>query len=66
MNDNSVGAGIEVRLLDRGDIVETDPDGRFVFANVLPGEHDLEVAIDGKAKSFKIQVPSKNYNLSIS
>lgn len=67
LNDNAAGSGIAVKLLDRGDIVETDPEGRFVFANVLPGEHEVEVTMEGKTpKTFKITVPAKDYNLALS
>ena len=60
-----VGAGVQVELLNRGEVVQTDSDGRFIFAYLEPGEYDVEVMMEGrKPKRQKITVPSKSYDLS--
>jgi hypothetical protein len=65
-NKEPVGAGVEVELLDRGDLVHTDSEGRFIFAYLEPGEYDVEVKVEGrKPKRQKITVPDKHYNLSV-
>lgn len=66
VRDVPIGAGASVTLLNRGDSVETDAEGRFIFASVQPGEYDIEVAVEGRQpKRHKISVPAKNYDLSL-
>lgn len=61
-----VGAGAQVTVLDRGDQVETDASGNFMFAYMQPGDYDIEVALEGRQpKVFNITVPAKNYDLSL-
>ncbi len=67
-----VGEGVEVTLLNRGDTVETDASGQYVFAYMQPGEYDVEVVADGrKPKRFTITVPNddhtdpRNFDLSL-
>jgi hypothetical protein len=61
-----VGAGAQVTLLSRGDRVQTDSDGAFVFAYMQPGDYDIEVAIEGRQpKVFNIVVPARSYDLSL-
>lgn len=67
VKDVPVGAGAQVTLLDRNETVETDPDGRYVFAYMQPGEYDVEVSVEGrKPKRYKINIPDDhNYDLSL-
>lgn len=58
--------GAQVTLLNRGDNVETDDEGRYVFAYLHDGEYELEVQIEGrKAKTYKIEVPAPSYDLAL-
>jgi hypothetical protein len=58
--------GAQVMILNRGDMVETDTEGRFVFAYLQTGQYDIEVQVDGrKAKQYKIEVPSPTYDLTL-
>lgn len=64
--DDTLIPGASVTLLNRGDTVQTDLDGRYVFANMHPGDYQLEVQMAGKKpKQFDITVPADNYDLSI-
>ncbi|NDJ84549.1 MAG: DUF4255 domain-containing protein [Chloroflexi bacterium] len=64
--DTPAGAGVQVTLLNRGDTVETDAAGQFVFAYLQPGEYDVEIIAEGrKAKRHSITVPSDNYDLPL-
>ncbi len=67
VKDIPVGAGAQVTLLDRGETVETDPDGRYVFAYMTPGEYDVEVSVEGRQpKRYTITIPNdNNYDLSL-
>lgn len=66
LKGNPAGAGIQVTLLARGERVNTDSAGNFVFAYMETGTYELEVAADDqKAKVFTITVPSPNYDLSL-
>jgi hypothetical protein len=56
----------QVTLLDSGDSVTTDGDGRYVFAYMREGKYQLEVQAAGqKTKKFEIEVPADNYDLSL-
>jgi hypothetical protein len=66
LDGDDIVPGAEVTILNRGDYVTTDDEGRFVFAYLHDGEYELEVQADGKkAKTYKIEVPSPSYDLSI-
>jgi hypothetical protein len=61
--DKPVGAGVTVRLTDPYREVQTDADGRYVFAALSPGKYDLEVIRDGKKpKTFDLEVPATEAN----
>jgi hypothetical protein len=66
VDNEAAGAGVQVELLNRGRRVQTDADGRFVFAYLQPGEYDVEVIAEGrKPKRDKLRVPADNYDLSV-
>lgn len=51
-------------LLERGDEVSLQADGRFAVGRLRAGEYTLQVTRDGeKPQQFKIQVPSADYDL---
>lgn len=56
----------QITLLDTGDSVVTDGDGRYVFAYLREGTYQIEVQVAGqKPKTFSIDVPADNYDLSL-
>lgn len=55
-----------VSMIDHPFEVTTDASGRYVFANINPGEYSLRVQADGgKPQTVKISVPSENYDLKL-
>lgn len=56
----------EVFLLNTGASVQTDQEGRYVFAYMREGDYEVEVSADGhKPKQFKLKVPAENYDLAL-
>ncbi len=64
--NDPVGAGVQVRLVNRPEAISTDGQGRYVFAAIYPGDYQVDVTIDGRSpKRLKLTVPSDNYDLSL-
>ncbi|PJF45055.1 MAG: hypothetical protein CUN55_00760 [Phototrophicales bacterium] len=62
--NDPVGAGVEVRLVNRPEAIKTDGQGRYVFAAIYPGDYEVDVTIDDRRpKRLKLTVPSDNYDL---
>ncbi len=54
--------GASVQLAGR-DALRSDALGRFVLTHVLAGEAKLEVSLDGKKRTVKLEIPSDNYDV---
>ncbi len=50
-------AGATIRLVDLGMATETDQYGRYQFANVPAGTHEIEIVIDERTERRQIEVP---------
>jgi hypothetical protein len=58
--------GMRLTLLERGLGVPVGPDGRFVIANLEPGDYTLELAAEGRQPSrHRISVPSESYDIEL-
>lgn len=53
-------AGAVVRLADLGLEAETDRYGRYRFANVPAGEHEMEVVVGERTERRRIEVPTRD------
>lgn len=57
---------VRMILVERGDEVPLQADGRFAIGRLRAGEYTLQVTHDGeKPQQFKIQVPSADYDLRV-
>ena len=66
VNSKKPLAGLQVKLLERGDLAVRDPNGEFSIRNLTPGEYTLEITADGhKASRHKIKVPAANYDIEL-
>jgi hypothetical protein len=59
-------AGVRLTLVEQGQAVTVQPDGRFTIGNLKAGDYTLEVAVDGgQPRRYKITVPSPDYDLEV-
>jgi hypothetical protein len=57
---------LQVRLLERGSLLELQPGGEFGIRNLRPGDYTLEVTADGrKPSTHKIKVPAPSYDIEL-
>jgi len=58
--------GVRLVLVERGQPVPVQKDGRFVVGNLEAGQYTLEVSTEeGKPKRHKITVPAKDYDIEL-
>jgi hypothetical protein len=59
-------AGVRLTLVEQGQAVAVQPEGRFTIGNLKAGDYTLEVAVDGgQPRRYKITVPSPDYDLEV-
>jgi len=59
-------AGVQLTLVEQGQTVAVQPDGRFTIGNLKAGDYTLEVAVGGgQPRHYKITVPSPDYDLEV-
>ena len=59
-------AGVRLTLVEQGQAVTVQPEGRFTIGNLKAGDYTLEVAVDGgQPRRYKITVPSPDYDLEV-
>jgi hypothetical protein len=57
---------IEVKLLEKGQIVSLQPEGRFAIGNLKAGDYTLQVSVKGrKPRQHKITVPAADYDIKV-
>lgn len=57
---------LRLTLVERGQEVPLQPEGRFAIGRLEAGEYTLEVAVDsGKPRRYKISVPSPDYEIEV-
>ncbi len=57
-------AHLRLTLVERGQDVQVQADGRFVIGNLEAGDYTLEIAAEeGVAKRYKVTVPAKDYDI---
>lgn len=57
---------IEVRLVERGEDITLQPEGRFAVGNLRAGNYTLEIGVKGrKPKKHKITVPAADYDFEV-
>lgn len=65
VQSDTAPAEIELRLVERGEHIQLDKDGRFAIGNLKAGEYTLEVSAQGKTKKQSLTVPSADYEIEI-
>lgn len=57
---------VEVKLLEKGQIVSLQPEGRFAIGNLKAGDYTLQVSVKGrKPRQHKITVPAADYDIKV-
>jgi hypothetical protein len=58
---------LRLEVVDRGQSVPLQPEGRFVIGNLRAGDYTLEVSAEGREPSrHKIVVPAESYDFEVS
>jgi hypothetical protein len=57
---------VQITLLEEGQRIPLQPEGRFAVGNLKAGEYTLEISVGGgKPRRHKITVPSADYNFEV-
>ena len=57
---------LRLKLLERDQAIEPQPNGEYGIRNLQPGDYTLEITADGRKKSqHKLTVPAPNYDVEL-